>query len=178
MSVAITEATAWQARLEALRAAKLAQTQEKQTVIGAMDHDDWALILPPPARRQLVRTMSPSGMPITDCLLAGYAVEANHPSGGFFGAASVGENFRRLLDAHPVYLDPNSSLAGGYMVNFMSYRKPHWNPDFDYGHLEADHQRYNLGPGIGATQHFCQDLAIGLALGWGGHSEQDPVLPP
>ena len=36
------------------------------------------------------------------------------------------------------------------------------------GRLQADHQRYNLGPGIGASQHFCQDLAIGLALGWGG----------
>ena len=112
MSVDLTAATSWPARLEALRAAKLVQTQEKQAVIGAMDHDDWALILPPPDRRQIVRTMSPSGMPITDCLLEGYAVQANHPSGGFFGAASVGGNFRRLLDAHPVYLDPNSSLAG------------------------------------------------------------------
>ena len=116
-------------------------------------------------------------MPITDCLLAGYAVQANHPSGGFFGAAIVGENFRRLLDAHPVYIDPKSSLAGGYMVNFMSYRKPHWNPDFDYRQLQADHQRYNLGPG---GRHFATLLPGSgdrPGLGLGRHTEQDPVLP-
>ena len=33
-------------RLEALRATKLAQTAEKQALIGSMDHDDWGLILP------------------------------------------------------------------------------------------------------------------------------------
>ena len=48
MSLVIIEGTAWQARLEALRVAELVQTQEKQAVIGAMDHNDWALILPPP----------------------------------------------------------------------------------------------------------------------------------
>ena len=39
-----------QRRLEALRATKLRHTLEKQQVIGAMDHDDHALILPPPER--------------------------------------------------------------------------------------------------------------------------------
>ncbi len=155
-------------RLEALRATKMAQTREKQEVIGSMDHDDWALILPPPERRRIVRTMSSSGMPITDCLLEGFEVESNHPSGGFFGPRAVGANYRRLLDCHPTYIDPMSSLAGGYMVNFMSYRKPHWNPDLDYPHLRDAQRLYKLVPGIGATQHFCQDLAIGLALGWGG----------
>ncbi|MDF1513176.1 MAG: pyruvate formate lyase family protein, partial [Anaerolineae bacterium] len=29
-------------------------------------------------------------------------------------------------------------------------------------------KKYQLGAGIGATQHFCQDLQIGLDLGWGG----------
>ena len=54
MSIAIVEEYTWAERLEALRADKLAQTHEKQAVIGAMDHDDWALILPPPERRQIV----------------------------------------------------------------------------------------------------------------------------
>ncbi len=155
-------------RLDALRAAKLAQTAEKQALLGAMDHDDWGLILPPPERRKVVRTLSSSGMPITDCTLEGYEPVPNHPSGGFFGPRAAGENFRRLLDAHPVYLDPLSSLAGGYMVNFMSYRKPHWNPDLSAGEFAAEIERYRLLPGIGATQHFCQDLQIGLELGWGG----------
>jgi len=158
----------YQQRLDALRATKLLQTLEKQQVNGSMDHDDHALILPPPERRKIVRTISSSGMPITDTLIEGFAIESNHPSGGFFGPRAVGENFGRLMRAHPVYIDPVSSLAGGYMVNFQSYRKPHWNPDFDYSHFKADIDTYKLLPGIGAGQHFCQDLQIGLELGWEG----------
>ena len=162
----------YQQRIDELRTTKLAQTREKQELIGSMDHDDWALILPPAERRKIVRTMSSSGMPITDCLLEGFEVESNHASGGFFGPKAVGRNFRQLLQAHPTYIDPVSSLAGGYMVNFMSYRKPHWNPDLDPAklapHLVSLREKYKLLPGIGATQHFCQDLAIGLELGWGG----------
>jgi formate C-acetyltransferase len=155
-------------RLEALRAEKLRQTREKQEVIGSMDHDDWALILPPPEFREIVRTMSSSGMPITDCLIKGVEIKSNHPSGGWFGPKAVGANFSALLETHPVYIDPHSSLAGGYMVNFMSYRTIHWSPDYDFAHLRDDIERYKLLPGIGATQHFCQDLEIGLRLGWDG----------
>ncbi len=162
----------YQARIDRLGATKMAQTQEKQALIGSMDHDDWALILPPPDRRKIVKTMSTSGMPITDCLIDGYEPEPNHPSGGFFGPRAVGANFRTLLEAHPVYVDPVSSLAGGYMVNFSSYRKVGWNPDLSVAELRPElaqlHQTYQLHPGIGATQHFCQDLQIGLDLGWGG----------
>jgi pyruvate-formate lyase len=155
-------------RLDALRATKLAQTREKQEIVGAMDHDDHGLILPPPDRRELVKAISGSGMPITDCTLKGFQVQSNHPSGGFFGPKACGANFRALLEAHPVYIDPVSSLAGGYMVNFGSYRKPGWNPEFDFPELRENIERYHLLPGIGAAQHFCQDLQIGLELGWGG----------
>ncbi len=156
-------------RLEALRATKLEQTREKWQLIGSMDHDDWALVLPPPDSREVVQTISGSGMPITDVKLKGYEPKPNHPSGGFFGPRAVGENFRALIAAHPPYVDPNSSLAGAYMANFMSYRKPHWNPDIEVPQRLRELQaRYQLGAGIGATQHFCQDLAIGLRLGWGG----------
>ena len=155
-------------RIEALRAAKLAHTRQKIEITGYKDHDDHALILPPPDRREIVTTMSSSGMPIVDCILKGYQVQSNHPSGGFFGSKICGENFRRLMDAHPTYIDPHESLMGNYMANFMSYRKPHWNPDYDFSDLNNDIQLYKLQPGIGAAQHFCQDLQIGLELGWGG----------
>ncbi|MFN2201754.1 MAG: pyruvate formate lyase family protein, partial [Caldilineaceae bacterium] len=164
----VTVRTSWSQRMEGLRQEKLAQTKEKQEVLGSQDHDDWALILPPPEERQIVEAMSTSGMPIRDCLLASYSVTPNHPSGGFFGPAAVGENFGALLRAHPVYIDARSSLAGGYMVNFNSYRKPGWNPDYDYDYLKPLHKRYGIVPGIGGTQHFCQDLQIGLELGWDG----------
>ncbi len=114
MSVVIREETStYRERVNQLRETKMAQTKEKQELIGSMDHDDWALILPPPDRRKIVKTMSTSGMPITDCLLEGYEPVSNHPSGGFFGPKAVGENFGALLSAHPVYIDPVSSLAGG-----------------------------------------------------------------
>jgi formate C-acetyltransferase len=155
-------------RLEALRATKLRHTREKQDLIGSMNHDDWALILPPAESREVVQTISGSGVPITDVLIQGFVPESNHPSGGFFGPEICGWNFRRLLEAHPAYVDPNSSLLGGYCVNFNSYRKVGWKPELDCSHLAAEQRRYGLSPGIGAVQHFCQDLAIGLELGWGG----------
>jgi pyruvate-formate lyase len=155
-------------RIDLLRQVKLAQTREKQQVMGTMDYDDHALILPSPERRDVVKTMSASGMPITDCRLNGIQIQSNHPSGGFFGPKAVAENFRILLENHPVYIDPVSSLAGGYMTNFNSYRTMGWNPDFDYSPLKPEIERYKLATGIGGSQHFCQDLQIGLDLGWGG----------
>lgn len=168
MDIVETQTYTYADRLAALRAEKMAQTREKISLTGSKDHDDHGIVLPPPDRREIVQAISSSGMPITDCLLSGYQIESNHPSGGFFGPRACGENFRRLLDAHPPYVDPNSSLAGAYMANFMSYRKPHWNPDIPVDHLAEEQQKYNLAPGIGAAQHFCQDLRIGLELGWGG----------
>lgn len=159
-------------RILALQVTKLAQTREKIELTGYKDHDDHALILPPPDRREIVKTMSSSGMPITDCIIRGYKVTPNHSSGGFFGSKAVGENFRRLMEEHPVFIDPNSSLVGSYMANFLSYRTPHWNPDFDPSPFEPEIQKYKLLPGIGATQHFCQDFQIGLDIGWKGIMEK------
>ncbi|MCB0114708.1 MAG: hypothetical protein KDD84_11480 [Caldilineaceae bacterium] len=169
--VPVNELT-YQDRLDALRATKLQQTQEKQRVIGSMDHDDWALILPPPSKRKIVQAISGSGVLINDCLIEGINMITNHPNGGFYGPKACGENFRRLLDAHPPYVDPNCSLAGAVMANFTSYRGPGWNPDFDYAFLHADQEKYQLSHGIGGAQHFCPDLSIGLSLGWGGILEQ------
>ncbi len=161
------------ARIAALRATKEAQTREKQQVIGAMDYDDWAFILPPVDRRELIQTISGSGVPINDVRLTGVEIASNDPSGGFFGPEYCGRNFRTLLEAHPPYVDPNSSLAGGYMANFFSYRKVGWKPELEVpAALRELHQRYQLGAGIGATQHFCQDLEIGLQLGWRGILER------
>ncbi len=159
-------------RLEALRAEKLRQTREKQSIIGAIDSDDKALIPLPPELREVVHTVSSSGVPINDCLLKGFQPQSNHPSGGWFGPQVAGANFRALLAIHPVYIDPHSSLAGGYMVNFISYRRIHWNPDFDFSHLLPDIERYQIQSCIGSVDHFCQDLDIGLRLGWGGLLEK------
>jgi len=159
-------------RLDALRETKLKQTKEKWEVIVVMDGDDHGRILPPPELRDIVEYMGPSGEMIRDVKMKGFKPKSNHPSGGFFGPKSCGENFRRFLEAHPVYIDPMSSLAGGYMAYFGAYRKPGWNPDFNISHLREEQKKYGLYPGIGATQHFCQDMTIGFKLGWGGLLEK------
>jgi formate C-acetyltransferase len=172
MDTKIVRNLTYRERIDALRATKMRHTEEKWKAIGSMDMDDHALVLPPPAARKVIRVISGSGFVMTDVLYTDFSPESNHPSGGFFGARACGQNFRRLLENHPPYIDPLSSLAGAYMVNFMSYRDPGWNPDFDYSFLHEDQQRYKLHHGIGAVQHFCQDMTIGFRLGWGGILEK------
>ncbi|MGI6368164.1 MAG: pyruvate formate lyase family protein [Anaerolineae bacterium] len=155
-------------RYDALRATKLAQTREKQQVVGSMDHDDWGMILPPENERMLVDAISGSGMPIKDVLLKSFTPEPNHPSGGFFGPAAVGANFGALMKAHPVYVDPMASLAGGYMVNFRSYCSVSYPPEMDLWGLPEKVKHYNLSAPLFGQQHFCQDMQIGLDLGYGG----------
>lgn len=159
-------------RLEALRETKAAETREKQRVRGPMDFDDHAIVLPPEEMRETVQSVSGSGVEFTDVILSTFRPRPSHANGGFYGARACGENYAALLDAHPVYVDPMSSLAGAYMVNFMSYRRVHWNPDYDRTELVARHERYQIVGAIGAVQHMCQDLAIGLKLGWGGLLEK------
>jgi formate C-acetyltransferase len=168
LSATIQETPTFEERLAALREAKQRQTLEKQQVRGAMDFDDHAIILPPPEMRQTVQTLGGSGVYFTDVILSTFKPVLNHPCGGFFGPRATGENFRRLLEVHPVYIDPMSSLAGAYMANFMSYRPVAWNPDYDATELLAEHAKYQTIPAIGGVQHMCQDMEIGFQLGWGG----------
>jgi len=155
-------------RIDMLRATKMRHTEEKWRELGCFDMDDLPIMLPPPESRKVVRVVSGSGLLIVDAMFKEFTPKTNHPSGGIFGARDCGENFRTLIDLHPPYIDPMSSLAGGYMAHFSAYRQPAWNPDFDFSPLHEDHEKHKLHHGIGAVQHFCQDEAIGLTLGWGG----------
>ena len=155
-------------RIELLHATKLEQARAKRETRGPKDGDEQGMVLLPPEAGELVEAMSGSGVLVKDIVLKGFEPASNHPSGGFFGPKAVGENFRRLLDVHPTYINPVNSMAGVYRVNFNSFRRPGWNPDLDFSHLHADQQRYHLDHGIGGVQHFCPDLTIGLDLGWGG----------
>ena len=155
-------------RIDMLRATKMRHTEEKWRELGSFDMDDLPVMLPPPESRKVVRVVSGSGLLMVDALFKEFVAKTDHPSGGIFGARACGENFRTVIDLHPPYIDSVSSLAGGYMAHFMAYRQPAWNPDFDYSHLHEDQEKYKLHHGIGAVQHFCQDEAIGLTLGWGG----------
>jgi formate C-acetyltransferase len=168
-----TQELTFQERINILRARKQAYTREKQQVIGAMDYDDWGMILPPPDERELVQVMGPSGIPINDVRLAGYECISNHPDGGFYGPEITGLNYRRLLERHPVFVDPVSSLAGAYMTNFGTYRSGRrWPEEFSFDDLKPLQEYYQLDTGIGGSQHFSQDLTLGLQLGWGGLLEK------
>lgn len=154
--------------MDALREVKMKHTQEKWKVIGVMDFDDHGRILPPPEFREVLEYRGPSGNVIRDVRLNNFKPISNHPSGGFFGPKAMGENFRRFMDAHPVYIDPMSSIAGAWMAWLPAYRNPGWNPDFDYSYLEDEHKKYGISAAILGGQHFCQDMLIGFKLGWGG----------
>ncbi|MEA3344813.1 MAG: pyruvate formate lyase family protein [Chloroflexota bacterium] len=168
----VAEKLTYQQRLDALHERKLEQVREKREVLGSYDHDEQGRVLPPPELREIVEAVSGSGEVVRDAIIKTFKPKSNHPSGGFFGPKAAGENFRRLLEVHPTYIDPLNSMAGLYMVNFLSYRKPHWNPDLDYSHLHEEQEKYKLVHGIGGVQHFCPDLTIGLELGWGGLLEK------
>ena len=159
-------------RIDMLRRTKMRHTQEKQRVLGPLDMDDLPVILPPEDRRSVVRIVSGSGLAMSDAVFSDFRPKGRHPSGGIFGARECGETFRELMAAHPPYVDPASSLAGAYMTHFISLRDPAWNPDFDYAHLRREQELYRLHHGIGAVQHFCQDMTIGFTLGWGGIREK------
>ncbi len=155
-------------RIRQLRKVKARQTREKQEVLGVMDYDDQGQVLPPPEMAKYVEMIGGSGVPVKMPIFQDFEPETNHPSGGFFGAAISGRNFKRVLQMHPTYINPHSSMCGVYMINFLAYRDPMWNPDVDFSHLHEEQERYGLDHGIGALQHFCPDLAIGLELGWQG----------
>ena len=161
-------------RLKSLTDAKLRHTSEKQQVVGYMDFDDHAIILPPPDKRRIVQSISGSGMPITDVLFENFYATPTQDDGGFFGPLGQAVNFKGFLEAHPPYIDPMCALAGAYMVNFGSYRKGR-NPfekDPVLIGLRAEQKKYQLIPGVFSGQHFCQDLQIGLDLGWDGIREK------
>ncbi len=133
-------------RIDALRKRKLEQTEEKLTVDGPLDEDDYGRVVPPKGLWKPI---------------------PNHPDGNFYGTEGWCNNFTSLLSVHPTYVDPNDAFAGRWMF-FMSRMNNKWNPDYPYPHLQENIDKYNIICGIGDDAHFAADFRIGLSLGWGG----------
>ena len=149
-------------RLASLRAAKEAQTQEKIKRNGYMDEDDYGSV-PAPA----------------DFVFYPECNDKEH--GTFYGGELWGRNFRRLMEAHPVYVDVNDALAGRWMFilqrmrpfeSVTSVNNLEMAPIFDFSHLKPIQKKYALLPGIGKMHHFGGDYRIGLKLGWYGLLEK------
>ena len=163
----------YQQRIEALRQTKVEHTALKVLMYGHFDTDDHGYI--------------PWPEPVP------FEPESNHPSGGCYGARCIGENFRRWLEVHPVYIHPMSSLAGAWIYkgipglagwdlerNQVKSNAPRerpqtpsyprdWKPEDRPTHLYDLHRKYNTySPGIGNRNHFGPDMIIGFELGWGG----------
>lgn len=149
-------------RLAALRERKEQQTQEKIRRNGYMDEDDYGSVPPP-----------------EDFV---FYPECNDKANGtFYGAELWGRNFRRLMEAHPVYVDVNDALAGRWMFilqrmrpfeSVTSTNNMEMAPIFDFSDLKPVQDKYALVPGIGKMHHFGGDYQIGLDLGWYGLLEK------
>ncbi|MCU0519766.1 MAG: pyruvate-formate lyase [Anaerolineae bacterium] len=163
----------YQQRIDALHATKKEHTALKVELYGHFDTDDHGYI--------------PWTEPIP------FEVIPNHPSGGCFGMQCIGDNFRRWLEVHPLYIHPMSSMAGAWVykgipglggfelesgmgrnrkkrIKSLGEGQPSsWKPEDRPTHLYELHRKYNTySPGIGNKNHFGPDMLIGLELGWGG----------
>jgi len=143
-----TTAFSYRERIALLVERKLQQTQEKFAQNGYMNADDLGSIAAP---------ADFTWQPVY-----------NTPDNNFYGAKAWGENFRALMDAHPLYVNPVDALAGRWITSLFWHRR-HWmDPHFDYSELMPEQERYGIVSGIGAPQHFAGDYRIGFELGWGG----------
>ena len=93
----------------------------------------------------------------------------NLPGGCTGGAAAWADNFYSLMDSHPPYVDPYSSMAGAYMYKCEWHMKTAWPEEHDFPELRVFHEKYDLIPGIYGAHHFHHDVGeIGFKLGWKG----------
>ncbi len=167
-------------RLKAMRETKIRHTLEKKKQNGYTDLDDFGTV------------------PITE----DYEMEPwyNSSNGSFYGYEGMCENFCRIMDAHPPYVDPMEMLCGRWRDMLVNYRGDlHYMPDwlkkkpktrefmktatnqwskrwdeqrFPYDDLKPLQEKYNITTGIDGDAHFACDYSIGFALGFGGMLEK------
>lgn len=167
-------------RLSKMRDTKIRHTLEKRKQNGYTDLDDFGTV------------------PITP----EYEVEPwyNSSNGSFYGYDGMSENFKRVIDAHPAYVDKNEMLAGRWRDMLVNYRGdvhylPNWlkkkpkiqkmmetataqwskrwdEQRFPYDDLKPLQKKYNIQTGIDGDAHFACDYRIGFELGFGGFLEK------
>lgn len=163
-------------RLRHMRDMKIKYTFEKKAQNGYIDTDDYGTV------------------PVPD----DYDVELwyNGSNGSFYGYDGMCENFCRVIDAHPAYVDPMEMLCGRWRDMLGNYRGDiHYMPDwvkkklnikepadgsneskskswdeerFPYDELKPLQKKYNIDTGIDSDSHLACDYRIGFSLGFGG----------
>ena len=166
-------------RLKALRETKIRHTLEKRAQNGYTDLDDFGTVPLPPGYR-----------------VTPYYTSENR---SFYGLEGMSENFARVMDAHPPYVDPLEMLAGRWRDMLVNYRGdlhyfPEWRKKqvteedladvtlawskrwderrFPYDDLKPLQKLYNIQSGIDSDAHLACDYTIGLSLGFGGLLEK------
>ncbi len=162
-------------RIDLIREKKIKDTLAKRDQNGYTDLDDFGTV------------------PLPE----GYFVEPwyNSENGSFYGVEGMSENFARVMDAHPPYVDPMEMLCGRWRDMLVNYRgdlhyMPNWRKkqlkdedlsgvtnqwskrwdekNFPYDHLKPLQKKYNIQTGIDGDAHLACDYSIGLELGFGG----------
>lgn len=166
-------------RIAAIRQTKIEHTLQKREQNGYTDLDDFGTV------------------PLPE----GYIVEPwyNSENGSFYGLDGMSENFCRVMDAHPAYVDPLEMLCGRWRDMLVNYRgdlhyMPNWRKKqikeedlsgvtnqwskrwdekrFPYDDLKPLQKKYNIQTGIDGDAHLACDYTIGLELGFGGLLEK------
>lgn len=170
----------FQDRIRALRAKKITHTLMKREQNGFTDLDDFGTV------------------PLPD----DYSVTPyyNSENGSFYGLFGMCENFVRVMNAHPAYVDPLEMLCGRWRDMLVNYRgdlhyMPKWLDNkkdvkdfgqtvtnqwskrwdeyrFPYDELKPLQLKYNITSGIDSDAHFACDYRIGFSLGFGGLLEK------
>ena len=166
-------------RIDLIRKKKIEDTLKKRDQNGYTDLDDFGTV------------------PLPE----GYIVEPwyNSENGSFYGLDGMSENFCRVMDAHPAYVDPLEMLCGRWRDMLVNYRgdlhyMPTWRKKqlkeedlsgvtnqwskrwdekrFPYDELKPLQKKYNIQTGIDGDAHLACDYTIGLELGFGGLLEK------
>jgi len=99
-------------RLEILHERKLEDTQEKRAH-KLVDSDDHGTIQPPDG--------------------FGFDLDINNANGSWYGFDGWAENFYRLMDAHPVFIDPVDAFPCREMFYLNNFKPPRgFNPAYPY----------------------------------------------
>ncbi len=166
-------------RIAVIREKKISDTLAKREQNGYTDLDDFGTV------------------PLPE----GYFVQPwyNSSNGSFYGLDGMSENFCRVIDAHPAYVDPMEMLCGRWRDMLVNYRgdlhyMPKWRKKqlegqdlsgvtnqwskrwdemrFPYDDLKPLQKKYNIVSGIDSDAHLACDYTIGLQLGFGGFLEK------
>lgn len=141
----------YEERISILREKKIEHTLKKREQQGYTDADDYGTVPVP-----------------EDFTFEPVETDAR---GGIYGAASCAANFKALLEAHPVYVDPLEIMAGRWRKMLTEYRMKAGTWDetkYPFDNLKPMQEKYGVIHGIDSDSHCAPDFSIGLKLGFGG----------